>query len=121
VAAGFAAICGSPPRHVIECVGIPGLLQHAVDVAAVDATITVAGVCVSPDQVVPWAFMAKETDVRFAFYYTAQEFKTVIDMIDRGRIDPLPLVTDEISLDDVPDRFEALKQPSDQCKVLIRP
>lgn len=121
VAAGFAAICGSPPRHVIECVGIPGLLQHAVDVAAVDATITVAGVCVSPDQVVPWSFMAKETDVRFAFYYTAQEFKTVIDMIDRGRIDPLPLVTDEIPLDDVPDRFEALKQPSDQCKVLIRP
>ncbi|MCX7619478.1 MAG: alcohol dehydrogenase catalytic domain-containing protein [Acidimicrobiales bacterium] len=121
VATGFAAITGSPPRHVIECVGIPGLLQHAVDVAATDATITVAGVCVSPDQIVPWTFMAKETDVRFSFYYTAHEFNTVIDMINLGRIDPLPLITDEISLDEVPSRFQTLKQPTDHCKVLIRP
>ncbi len=121
VGAAFTSITGAPPRQVIECVGVPGLLQHAADVAAVDATITVAGVCVAPDQIVPWTFMAKENDVRFAFYYTAQEFATVIDMIDRGRIDPLPLVTAEIALDEVPDRFQSLKHPSDQCKVLIRP
>jgi threonine dehydrogenase-like Zn-dependent dehydrogenase len=42
-------------------------------------------------------------------------------MIEGERLDPLPLVTDEVSLDELPARFEALKAPSEDCKVLIRP
>ncbi|MEZ5136790.1 MAG: alcohol dehydrogenase catalytic domain-containing protein [Acidimicrobiales bacterium] len=74
-----------------------------------------------PDQVVPFTMMAKELDVRFAFYYTRPEFDAVIDLLARGRVDVEPLVTDEIGLDQLPDTFEALKRPSEQCKVLITP
>jgi (R,R)-butanediol dehydrogenase/meso-butanediol dehydrogenase/diacetyl reductase len=75
----------------------------------------------SAETLVPFVPMMKELDLRFAFYYRRSDFTTTVDLIARDRIDPLPLVTDEIALDDVPDRFEALKHPTRECKVLIRP
>lgn len=121
VAGAFTATAGHLPRLVIECVGVPGLLQHAVDVAAVDARVVVTGVCMAPDPLTPLTAMMKELDLRFAYYYTEADFRTTIDHLDRERIDPLPLVTDEIPLEEVPARFEALKHPTDECKVLITP
>lgn len=113
--------CGGAPANVIECVGVPGLLQQATEVVGVDGTATIAGVCMAEEPVVPIVAMSKELDVRFAFYYRRQDMVGTIDLIARGRLDPLPLVTDEIALDAVPERFEALKTPSTDCKVLIRP
>jgi 2-desacetyl-2-hydroxyethyl bacteriochlorophyllide A dehydrogenase len=121
VAAAFAAQAGGGPSVVVECVGVPGLIQHAVDVAAVDATVVIAGVCFQPDAVQPLAAMQKELDVRFAFYYTAADWHTTIALLDQERVDARPLVTDEVTLDEAPDRFAALKHPTDECKVLIRP
>jgi 2-desacetyl-2-hydroxyethyl bacteriochlorophyllide A dehydrogenase len=121
VASAFVARAGRPPSVVIECVGVPGLIQHAVDVADVDATVVVAGVCFEPDAVTPLTAMQKELDVRFAFYYTAADWHTTIALLDQGRIDPRPLVTDEVTIDEAPGRFDALKHPTDECKVLIRP
>lgn len=121
VASTFVELTGAPPSLVIECVGVAGLLQHASDVAAVDGRVVIAGVCMSAETLVPFVPMMKELDLRFAFYYRRSDFATTIDLIARGRIDPLPLVTDEITLDEVPERFEALKHPTEECKVLIRP
>jgi (R,R)-butanediol dehydrogenase/meso-butanediol dehydrogenase/diacetyl reductase len=42
-------------------------------------------------------------------------------MLAAGRIDPSPLVTDTFGLDALPDKFEALKHPTDQCKILVEP
>jgi len=121
VASAFVALAGTSAGLVIECVGVPGLLQHAVDVAAVDARVVIAGVCMAPDPLTPLTAMMKELDLRFAYYYTEADFRATIDHLDRERIDPLPLVTDEVDLEEAPDRFEALKHPTDECKVLITP
>lgn len=121
VATAFADATGSPARHVIECVGVPGLIQHAIDVVAVDGTVTVTGVCFEPDQLTPLTAMTKELDVRFAFFYANRDFATTIALLAQGRLDAGVLVTDEIALDDLPARFELLKSPTDEVKVLIRP
>jgi len=121
VAGEFVALTGAPPSLVIECVGVAGLLQQATDVAAVDGRVVIAGVCMSSETLVPFIPMMKELDVRFAFYYRLADFETTIDLMARQRIDPLPLVTSEISLDEAPDAFEDLKSPTTECKVLIRP
>jgi (R,R)-butanediol dehydrogenase/meso-butanediol dehydrogenase/diacetyl reductase len=117
----FERVTGTRPGVVIECVGVPGMIQHAVDVATTDATVVIAGVCMVPDSLMPIIPMTKELDIRFAFYYRARDYTTAISMIDRGRIDPLPLVTSEVGLDELPERFQQLKSPSDDCKVMIRP
>ncbi len=121
VAGAVTRLVGNLPRVVIECVGVPGLIQHAVDVAAVDATVVVAGVCFQPDALTPLGAVQKELDVRFSFYYTAADWHTTIALLDQERIDARPLVTDEVSLDEAPERFAALKHPTEECKVLIRP
>lgn len=121
VASEVSRLIGSLPALVIECVGNPGLVQHATEVTATDGRVVIAGVCMGEDTMTPLTGMSKELDLRYAFYYRASDYRTTIDMIDRERIDPLPLVTDEITLDELPARFEALKSPTDDCKVLIRP
>ena len=121
VAAAAVEVCGALPRHVVECVGVPGVIQHAADVAPVDGVVTVAGVCIPPDEIVPFTLMSKELDVRFAFYYTRTEFDAVIDLLARGRVDVTPLITDRVDLDGLPAAFDALRHPTEQCKVLIRP
>jgi threonine dehydrogenase-like Zn-dependent dehydrogenase len=41
-------------------------------------------------------------------------------MLAERRIDIAPMITDIVSLDELPDAFEALRTPSTQCKVLTR-
>ncbi|QSG12578.1 Threonine dehydrogenase or related Zn-dependent dehydrogenase [Halapricum desulfuricans] len=54
---------------------------------------------------------------------SAEEFGMVIDMLEDGRFDPDPLITDRIDLDDITDEgFERLIDPdSDQVKILVKP
>ena len=53
--------------------------------------------------------------------YAQDDFDATIRLLDRGIIDPSALITDRITLDDVPKCFEALKHPTTECKVIIEP
>ncbi len=63
----------------------------------------------------------KEPTVRFPATYTKAENAFVIEMIAAGRIDPAPLLSHRVSLDELPAAFEALRSPTDQCKVIVTP
>jgi (R,R)-butanediol dehydrogenase/meso-butanediol dehydrogenase/diacetyl reductase len=115
------AFGGHAPRHVIECVGLPGIVQTATEVAATDGVVTIAGVCLAQDPLFPYFALSKELDLRYAFYYRRQDYELTIDAINRGHIAPAPVITDTISLQEVPERFEVLKKPSADIKVHIRP
>lgn len=121
VAAEFARVCGAPPRAVIECVGVPGMIQHAIDVAGPDATVTVVGVCMSADEIMPLTALFKELTTRFVLYYRMQDFTATIDALARGDLDPHVLVTGTTDLGGLPDVFESLKHPVDDCKVMVTP
>lgn len=68
---------------------------------ASDGHGAVVGMCIQPDQFRPTT--------------------ATISKLHRGDIDPEPLVTDAIGLGLLPDRFEALKRPTTERKVLIEP
>jgi threonine dehydrogenase-like Zn-dependent dehydrogenase len=63
--------------------------------------------------------IVKEIVFRFVLGYTRQEFQFTIDMLGRGRIRGEPMVTDHVGLAKLPEAFEALKQPTSQCKVVL--
>jgi threonine dehydrogenase-like Zn-dependent dehydrogenase len=110
------------PSFVLECVGLPGLVDQASAVSAVDGRVVVVGVCMTDDRYVPYAAMAKELDWRFSFYYCRADVAGTIEAIEAGRIDADPLITAEVvGLDAAPGRFEALKAGAGDTKVLIRP
>jgi (R,R)-butanediol dehydrogenase/meso-butanediol dehydrogenase/diacetyl reductase len=117
----FAQIAGGPPDVVFECVGVPGLLQQAMEVVRKRGRVVVAGVCFEPDTLSLVTGIMKEIDIGFSMCYTPRDFEAVIDAIATGRADPQPMLSEIIGFADLPDRFEALRTPSTQCKILIDP
>ena len=77
------------------------------------------GVCDNPDTIVPLVAFAKELRVQWAVGYDKEDFEFAIDMVVQGRVDAMAMITDVVSLDEVPEIFEALKSPTGQCKVII--
>ena len=73
------------------------------------------------DNFMPIVFGAKELSMQFVSYYTHQNYQLTVDMLAAERIDPLPMITDRIGLEALPDAFEALRRPSTQCKVIVQP
>ena len=57
----------------------------------------------------------------FVAYYRRQDFALTLHMLSAERIDPQPMVTKRVGLDELPDAFEALRKPVDQCKVIVEP
>src|SRR5690606_37499343 len=75
---------------VIECVGIPGMIEAAIGAAGVLGRVVVAGVCTHPNTIQPLGAVLKEVSMRFAVYYRRQEFELVADALASGLIDPSP-------------------------------
>jgi threonine dehydrogenase-like Zn-dependent dehydrogenase len=121
VVEAFREITGQAPRVVIECVGVPGMIQRALETASVDGSVTIVGMTMGPDQFLPSTPFSKELNIQFVSFYRGSDYDTTIRALDRGGIDPTPLLTDHISLDDLPVRFEALKHPTTECKIIVEP
>jgi (R,R)-butanediol dehydrogenase / meso-butanediol dehydrogenase / diacetyl reductase len=114
-------LAGGQPRVVFDCVGVPGSLQLAIDYAPFDARVVVVGLCMAADRFFPAKAITKELDLTFVFVYRRRDFEIVVDLLGRGRIAAGGLVTDRVGFDTFCQAFEALKQPSDQIKVMLAP
>jgi (R,R)-butanediol dehydrogenase/meso-butanediol dehydrogenase/diacetyl reductase len=122
VARAYSAATGeASPRYILECVGIKGMLQQAVSLAAVRGKIVVAGVLFSDDAFSPIVAMGKELSILYSQAYQERDFEAVISALSNCEVDPQPMHTSTVSLDELPDRFEQLRQPSRDAKVLIKP
>jgi threonine dehydrogenase-like Zn-dependent dehydrogenase len=106
---------------VFECVGVPGVIQNIVESVPVGSQVVVVGVCMETDRIEPFLCISKQIEFRFVLGYSAAEFAGTLDSIAQGRIDVLPVVTDEVGLDGVAAAFTALGDPEAQCKVVVRP
>lgn len=117
----FASLAGGPPDVVFECVGVPGLIQECVGLVRPRGQVVVVGVCMQPDTILPGVAVMKEVAIQFVVAYEKQDFDFTLAMLDRGRIASEEMVTDVVGFDGFSAAFEALKQPSTQCKVMLEP
>ena len=118
---GFKRHAGKRPDVVLECVGVPGTQQLAMDYAPMGGRIVVLGVCMAPDTIRPVKAMTKELQVNYVYMYRREEFELTIDLLDRERLDPSPMLTRTVGFDDFPQAFEALKVDKTACKVVLQP
>ena len=116
-----AAVTGGRPQVVFECVGVAGLLQQALELAAVRGRVLVAGVCFVPDQIVPITALMKEVSVQFSQCYSEANFAAVISALARGAIVPDPMHTATVGFEALPATFEGLRRDPRGCKVLLDP
>lgn len=121
IAAAFAEKAGGPPDVIFECVGVPGMIQQAIDLSRPRGTIVLVGVCMKPDQFVPIAATLKELRLQFVLGYLEADFARVLDMMGRRLIDATPMITDNTDLNNLPDAFERLRAPGTQIKLMIKP
>ena len=112
---------GGKADVVFECVGIPGLIAQAVDQVRPRGTILLLGLCTRPDTLNTFAMLQKEVRLVTSAFFTRQEYEAALDALDAGAAEPRALISDTITLDDTPARFEALKTRTHECKVLIAP
>lgn len=117
----YQRITRRSPMLAIECVGRPDVVHDISLIVDRGARILSAGMCMARDNFMPIVFGTKELSIQFVSYYTHQNYQLTVDMLAAERIDPLPMITDRISLDALPAAFEALRKPSTECKVVVQP
>jgi (R,R)-butanediol dehydrogenase / meso-butanediol dehydrogenase / diacetyl reductase len=105
----------------IECVGKPGLLDACIAAVRAKGRIVVAGVCAEQDPFWSMAALMKELTIRFAVYYTPDEFRTVVSAFATGSIEPGRLVARTVALESLPDAFVSLADGTARGKILIDP
>ena len=105
--------------YVFECVGIPDTTQEAFNLVRRAGKVVLVGVCMEPATVYPVLWMIKELSMQTTMGFTRREFETSLDLIHKGRLVTDGLVTETVSLDQVPEAFERLLSPNDEIKVLL--
>ena len=118
-AAELQKITSAPPDVVFECIGSGGTLAEAVSYAKRGGRVVVIGVCMEEDSWGPIAAMNKELDLRFSLGLEPGEIETAIAMLAAGRVNTAPMITDTVSLGELPAAFAALSRPSLQTKVML--
>ncbi len=121
ISEAFARRAGAPPDVIFECVGVPGMIQKAVDLSRPFGRIVVVGVCMVEDTMTPISAIFKEANIHYVLGYGRPDWRLVLDLLDSGRVDPRPMITDVVGLEDLPAAFEALRKPTTQIKVMVRP
>ena len=106
---------------IFECVGAPGVLQSLAQAAPRGTRIVVAGVCMQTDAIEPFAFIAKEIELRFVLGYTPDEFAGSLRRLAEGRTRFTDTITGVVGLDQTPAAFTALQTDKSQIKILVRP
>jgi (R,R)-butanediol dehydrogenase/meso-butanediol dehydrogenase/diacetyl reductase len=120
-AATATGALGELPDIVFDCVGKPGTLADAIAAVRRNGTIVVLGACMHPDSFVPIWGLLKEVTVRFALTYGLEDYEVTIRTLESGALEPRAMVTDTISLDELPVTFDGLRSPGPQCKVMVDP
>jgi threonine dehydrogenase-like Zn-dependent dehydrogenase len=117
----WARVGGTRPLVVFEAIGVPGIIDSALQAAPSRTRIVVVGVCMERDTITPFFGIGKELDLRFCLGYDPMEFNECLRAIAEGDIDVAPMITGEVGLDGVPGAFDALGNPEEHCKILVVP
>jgi threonine dehydrogenase-like Zn-dependent dehydrogenase len=73
------------------------------------------------DRIRPSIAINKEIDLRFVLGYTPREFHETLHLLADGTLQPAALLTGTVALAEVPQAFEALRDPEAHAKILIDP
>lgn len=116
----YADMTGGPPDIVYECVGKKGIIAFAIEQVAVHGRVVGIGLCVGGDEWDPFAAIHKEATILMSAFFDMHEFALALDALaSHGPYRPQALVTERIDLSRVPASFEALRNRTNQCKILI--
>jgi threonine dehydrogenase-like Zn-dependent dehydrogenase len=117
----WGRVGGTRPLVIFEAVGIPGMIDQAMRMAPRHSRILVVGVCMPQDHLHPMVGIGKELTLQFALGYSSTEFAQALRWIADAVVDLEPMITDKVTIQQIPSAFEALSDPERQAKILVIP
>ena len=115
----YRRLTGTAPNVIFEVVGLPGMIQQCVDLAEEGTVVVAAGYCQSEDTIRPHLICEKKLKLVFPYYHGIDAYRERVPLIAQGRIDPGPMITHRIALEELPAMFEAMQRPTDQVKSVV--
>jgi threonine dehydrogenase-like Zn-dependent dehydrogenase len=109
------------PLVVFESTGARDMLHRLVLEAPANTRIVGVGISTAEERFLPMAAIAKEIELTFVIYYTAEEFAEALALVVSGAVDGRDMVTGKVGLDGVTEAFGALTSPDAHAKILIEP
>jgi len=110
---------GEGPAAVVEAVGTDASLRLAFQIVRGFGTVSSLGVFENPDIPIPMGrAFARDLTFRSGMANVQAEWPHVLQMVRRGRLKPLPLVTHRLPLAEAPEGY-ALFQDRKALKVLL--
>ena len=107
---------------VIECAGVPRLLQTAVDLARSGGVVQLLSFLAEPATINAARWLAKEVNVVASNAFTHDDFRRSMTFLADGRVQAQPLHSRTVPLDELePTLRELSAGPSDDIKVLVDP
>ena len=64
--------------------------------------------------------VTRELSVSGSFTYGLEDFKSAVEMLNSGSIDPQPIISEEVPMEQAAQWFEKLKRPEELVKVILR-
>jgi (R,R)-butanediol dehydrogenase/meso-butanediol dehydrogenase/diacetyl reductase len=112
---------GGAPDIIIECIGVPGALQQAIELVRTGGEILSLGGSTAPDTIMPVLAMMKEVRIQFSVAYSPADFRYVLDTMANGGGILGQIAAETITLDELPTRFEAMRTGSNPARVMVAP
>ncbi|MBG6120024.1 MULTISPECIES: zinc-dependent alcohol dehydrogenase [unclassified Sphingobium] len=112
---------GGQPDIVLECVGVPGMLDLGVKMARRNGKVVSLGFCTAPDPINPAMATFKQVSLHFSMHFTLREFQHVADTLDAGHVEPRSMITTRVGLDELPAAIERLRGANEDTKVHVAP
>lgn len=106
---------------VIECSGVPGLLQTAVDLARPGGTVVLLSFSAQSSIVSTGKWLGKEITVVAAAAYSREDVVRTMSFISAGRVDVRALHTRTVLLSGLGTTLDELAQRADDVKILVDP
>ncbi len=108
---------------VFECSGVPLLVNAAIDVARKGGTIVQIGLWDKPVEINLLKYVMNQNKIIGIYGFLREDFEFAVDLVARKLIDPDPIITKIISLDDIVEEgFEAaISENTTDLKILVEP
>ena len=113
---------GLGPHLVYECSGVSAAFHYALNYVRGGGQIMTIGVIEKETPISPKTILLKEAEIRGSMCYTADEFQTVIDLLQVNKINTDLMVSDVIPLDKIEEMgFMRLASSPEAIKILVKP
>lgn len=107
--------------RTFEVAGVPVTVNQAVDVTRPRGMVCIVSIFEKAMEFNPMKLTASGVRLSSTLAYEPDIFEATVKMIESGQIDPSPIITGHIELEDISEKgFEVLVSDKTQAKILVK-